>query len=42
MARRTPWSSPLPHKGREFCTDLIGAAGDGVHALIVTLNRKGA
>ncbi|MFJ2983676.1 MULTISPECIES: hypothetical protein [unclassified Pseudomonas] len=34
--------SPLLYKGREFCTDLIGAAGDGVHDLIVTLNRKGA
>lgn len=34
--------SPLLHKGREFCTGLIGAAGDGVHDLIVTLNQPGA
>lgn len=33
--------SPLLHKGREFCSDLIGAAGDGVHDLIVTLNNAG-
>ncbi|SUD66704.1 Uncharacterised protein [Pseudomonas putida] len=34
--------SPLLYKGREFCSDLIGAAGDGVHDLIVTLNKPGA
>ncbi len=33
--------SPLLYKGREFCTDLIGAAGDGVHDLIANLNNTG-
>ncbi|WEJ71955.1 hypothetical protein [Pseudomonas sp. PSE14] len=31
--------SPLLLKGREFYKAFIGAAGDGVHDLIVTLNK---
>jgi len=34
--------SPLLYKGREFYKELIGAAGDGVHDLIVTLNKPGS
>ncbi|WGV22641.1 MULTISPECIES: hypothetical protein [unclassified Pseudomonas] len=32
--------SPLLLKGKEFYKAYIGAAGDGVHDLIVTLNKK--
>ncbi|MFJ4345060.1 hypothetical protein [Pseudomonas sp. NPDC089401] len=32
--------SPLLHKGKEFYKEFIGAAGDGVHDLIVSLNQK--
>ncbi len=34
--------SPLLYKGREFYGEYIRAAGDGVHDLILTLNRPGA
>ena len=34
--------SPLLYKGREFYGEFIGAAGDGVHDLIVTLNKSGS
>ncbi|WP_425327715.1 hypothetical protein [Pseudomonas nitroreducens] len=33
--------SPLLYKGKEFYKELIGVAGDGVHDLIVTLNKPG-